>query len=199
MRLAQNLVSDCTLTLVNRKMAFANCRALPLRSRLRLGADVGRCTRARRLPVRASASAVTSVATERMLHVVYRVGDMGSTGQFLKSCGMHLLRERDVPEEKYANAFYGYGTESRGEHFAVELTYNYGVDWYEIGDALDYFCVAVPDPDNVRGKLYDSGFQVTQASAVDPTGYKFKIVQGSRKDPMAAIGFNVADIDASVR
>jgi len=35
---------------------------------------------------------------------------------------MKLLRQRDVPEEKYANAFLGFGPEQ--SHFAVELTYS---------------------------------------------------------------------------
>jgi lactoylglutathione lyase len=45
-----------------------------------------------------------------------------------------VLRSRDIPEEKYTNAFLGYGSERKGEHFALELTYNYGVDSYDMGD-----------------------------------------------------------------
>lgn len=35
---------------------------------------------------------------------------------------MTLLRKRDVPEEKYSNAFLGFGPEEN--HFVVELTYS---------------------------------------------------------------------------
>lgn len=35
---------------------------------------------------------------------------------------MKLLRKRDIPEEKYTNAFLGYGPETT--NFAVELTYS---------------------------------------------------------------------------
>lgn len=35
---------------------------------------------------------------------------------------MKLLRQRDIPEEKYANAFVGFGDET--SHFAIELTYS---------------------------------------------------------------------------
>jgi hypothetical protein len=35
---------------------------------------------------------------------------------------MKLLRKRDVPEEKYANAFLGFGPET--SNFVVELTYS---------------------------------------------------------------------------
>ena len=89
----------------------------------------------------------------RMLHVVYRVGDMDRTikyftlaflwygfdveslkvtlslkessdcCRFYTEClGMKLLRKRDIPEEKYTNAFLGYGPED--SHFVIELTYS---------------------------------------------------------------------------
>jgi lactoylglutathione lyase len=35
---------------------------------------------------------------------------------------MKLLRKRDIPEERYANAFLGYGPED--SHFVIELTYS---------------------------------------------------------------------------
>lgn len=63
--------------------------------------------------------------SRRMLHAVYRVGDMdGSIGFYEQAFGMKLLRYRDIPEEKYSNAFLGYGGEET--NFALELTYNYG-------------------------------------------------------------------------
>jgi lactoylglutathione lyase len=56
----------------------------------------------------------------RMLHVVYRVGDMQKAIDFYKTLGMDLLRFRDIPEGKYSNAFLGYGPEDSnfalGEH-----------------------------------------------------------------------------------
>ncbi|WVZ76867.1 hypothetical protein U9M48_024792 [Paspalum notatum var. saurae] len=60
----------------------------------------------------------------RLLHVVYRVGDLDKTIKFYTEClGMKLLRKRDIPEEKYTNAFLGYGPEDT--NFVVELTYSY--------------------------------------------------------------------------
>lgn len=84
----------------------------------------------------------------RFLHVVYRVGDLDRTikydsiiwhneffilhlivlilcllFRFYTECfGMKLLRKRDVPEEKYSNAFLGFGPED--SNFVVELTYS---------------------------------------------------------------------------
>ncbi|PNY07199.1 lactoylglutathione lyase-like protein [Trifolium pratense] len=80
----------------------------------------------------------------RLLHVVYRVGDLDRTIKFYTEClGMKLLRKRDIPEEKYTNAFLGYGPED--SHFVIELTYNYGVDKYDIGTAFGHFGIAVDD------------------------------------------------------
>jgi lactoylglutathione lyase len=63
----------------------------------------------------------------RMLHAVYRVGDLQKYMDFAKDClGMKVLRFRDIPEEKYSNCFLAYGPEET--HFALELTYNYGVE-----------------------------------------------------------------------
>jgi hypothetical protein len=43
--------------------------------------------------------------------------------RFYTEClGMKLLRKRDIPEEKYTNAFLGYGPED--SNFVVELTYS---------------------------------------------------------------------------
>lgn len=68
----------------------------------------------RRIAMAASASAQDWVKEDqrRMLHVVYRVGDMQKHVDFYtKQLGMKLLRSRDIPEDKYSNAFLGYGPE----------------------------------------------------------------------------------------
>uniref|UniRef100_A0A453P1E1 VOC domain-containing protein n=2 Tax=Aegilops tauschii subsp. strangulata TaxID=200361 RepID=A0A453P1E1_AEGTS len=81
---------------------------------------------------------------KRMLHAVYRVGDLDRTIKCYTECfGMKLLRKRDVPEEKYTNAFLGFGPED--SNFALELTYNYGVDKYDIGAGFGHFAIAHED------------------------------------------------------
>ena len=45
-----------------------------------------------------------------MLHAVYHIGSLDQTRDFYMNClGMKELRYRDIKEEKYVNAFYGYG------------------------------------------------------------------------------------------
>ncbi|PWA38217.1 putative lactoylglutathione lyase, chloroplast [Artemisia annua] len=59
----------------------------------------------------------------RIFHVVYRVGDLGTTVKFYKEClGVKLLGTRDNPEEKYTNVFLGYGAED--SHFVIELKFS---------------------------------------------------------------------------
>jgi lactoylglutathione lyase len=54
-----------------------------------------------------------------------------------------FIRQTVVMQEKYSNAFMGAGPET--DHFALELTYNYGVDHYDIGTGFGHFALAHPD------------------------------------------------------
>lgn len=75
---------------------------------------------------------------------------------------MQVLRERDVPSEKYTNVFYGFGPEQKGEHFSLELTYNYGKEEYDIGTGFGHFGVAVPSVKETVEKVREKGFLVTR-------------------------------------
>src|SRR5258705_13430966 len=80
----------------------------------------------------------------RILHTMLRVGDLQRSVDFYtKVMGMELLRTTDRPEQKYTLAFVGYGDESRGA--VLELTYNYGVGTYAIGDGLGHVAIEVDD------------------------------------------------------
>ena len=80
----------------------------------------------------------------RILHTMLRVGDLQRSIDFYtRVLGMKLLRSTDRPEQKYTLAFVGYGDER--EHAVLELTYNYGVDRYELGDAFGHIAIAVSD------------------------------------------------------
>ncbi|KAF9662560.1 hypothetical protein SADUNF_Sadunf18G0066900 [Salix dunnii] len=151
----------------------------------------------------------------RMLHVVYRVGDLDRTIKFYTEClGMKLLRKRDIPEEKYANAFLGYGPED--SHFVVELTYNYGVDSYDIGSGFGHFGIAVEDSAVLMvGKTVElikaKGGKVTRepgpvkggstviAFIEDPDGYKFELLErGPTPEPLCQVMLRVGDLDRSI-
>ncbi|KAI3974254.1 hypothetical protein MKX01_030923 [Papaver californicum] len=61
----------------------------------------------------------------------------------MECLGMKLLWKHDIPKERFTNAFLGYSPED--SQFFVELTYNYGVDNYDIGNGFGHFGIAVED------------------------------------------------------
>ena len=80
----------------------------------------------------------------RILHTMLRVGDLDrSIGFYRDVLGMKLLRKNDRPDQKYTLAFVGYGDESQGA--VLELTYNYGVDRYDLGTAYGHVAIEVDD------------------------------------------------------
>ena len=59
--------------------------------------------------------------------------------------GMNLLRTTERLEQKYSLAFVGFGRGNQDGQSEIELTYNHGVDVYQIGDAYGHIAIAVPD------------------------------------------------------
>lgn len=73
----------------------------------------------------------------RLLHTMLRVGNLQRSVDFYtKVLGMRLLRTSENAEYKYTLAFVGYSDESEGA--VIELTYNWGVDKYNPGDAYGH-------------------------------------------------------------
>ncbi|XP_049378527.1 lactoylglutathione lyase GLX1-like isoform X1 [Solanum stenotomum] len=146
----------------------------------------------------------------RMLHVVYRVGNLDKTIKFYREClGMKLLRKRGIPEEGYSNAFLGYGPEE--SNFAVELTYNYGVDKYDIGTGFGHFGIAVEDVDKMVDLVKAKGGKIVQepgpakdggpivALVEDPDGYNFELLErGPTLEPFRQVMLRVGDLDQSI-
>ena len=126
----------------------------------------------------------------RFLHTMIRVGDLDRSVKFYTDLlGMKELRRRDVPDGKYTLAFLGYGqgnAEGQGE---IELTYNYGVDKYEQGNAFGHLAVGVPDVAAACEAVRAGGGRVTReagpvkfgttiiAFVEDPDGYKIELIQ----------------------
>jgi lactoylglutathione lyase len=124
----------------------------------------------------------------RMLHTMLRVGNMERSVRFYTELlGMKLLRTTDRPEQKYTLAFVGYGPED--SHAVLELTYNYGVDKYDMGGAYGHVAVEVPDVYKACEQIKAKGGTVTReagpvkggstviAFVQDPDGYKIELIQ----------------------
>ena len=125
----------------------------------------------------------------RLLHTMLRVGDLQRSIDFYTNVlGMQLLRTTDRPEQKYTLAFVGYG--SNPEHAELELTYNYGVDKYELGTAYGHLALGVDDVYAACDRIRAAGGAITRepgpvkggttviAFVQDPDGYKIELIQG---------------------
>jgi lactoylglutathione lyase len=125
----------------------------------------------------------------RVLHTMLRVGNLQRSIDFYtKALGMHLLRTTDRPEQKYTLAFVGYGDER--DHAVLELTYNYGVDHYDLGAGFGHVAIGVPDVTAACQQVRNAGGAVTRepgpvkggttviAFVQDPDGYKIELIEG---------------------
>ena len=125
----------------------------------------------------------------RLLHTMLRVGDLQRSIRFYTDVlGMKLLRTTDRPEQKYSLAFVGYESEERSA--VLELTYNYGVERYDLGSAYGHVAIGVPDVKGACDRVRASGGKVTRepgpvkggASVIafveDPDGYKIEFIEG---------------------
>ncbi len=124
----------------------------------------------------------------QFLHTMIRVGDLQKSVDFYcKAFGMKEIRRRDVPDGKYTNVFIGYGEDT--DHTVIEMTYNYGVEKYEMGTAFGHLAVGVPDVAKACEVAAAAGGTITRpagpvkfgttiiAFVKDPDGYAIELVQ----------------------
>jgi lactoylglutathione lyase len=126
----------------------------------------------------------------RMLHTMLRVGNLDESLKFYSDVlGMKLLRKKDYPTGEFTLAFVGYGDES--DHTVLELTYNWGVDQYDLGNAYGHIALGVDDIyatceeiKRLGGKVVREPGPMKHGSTViafveDPNGYKVELIQVS--------------------
>jgi len=124
----------------------------------------------------------------RLLHTMLRVGDLDRSIRFYTNVlGMKLLRRKDYPAGKFTLAFVGYDTEDKTA--VLELTYNWGVDKYELGSGYGHIALEVDDAyaacDAVAtkgGKVLRPAGPMSHGTTViafieDPDGYPIEFIQ----------------------
>jgi lactoylglutathione lyase len=124
----------------------------------------------------------------RILHTMLRVADLERSLRFYTEVlGMRLLRRKDYPEGKFTLAFVGYGDET--DTAVIELTHNWGVDKYELGNAFGHIAVAVDDAYKACEEVKRRGGKVTReagpmkhgttviAFIEDPDAYKIELIE----------------------
>lgn len=123
----------------------------------------------------------------RLLHTMIRVGDLDRSIAFYTDVlGMKLLRRKDYPEGKFTLAFVGYGDEQRSS--VIELTYNWGVDQYELGSGFGHIALEVDDVYQATEEIKKRGGKILReagpmnagttiiAFVADPDGYPIELI-----------------------
>ena len=126
----------------------------------------------------------------KLLHTMLRVGDLERSVDFYtRVVGMNLLRRTERPEQKYSLAFVAFGQGNADGNAELELTYNHGVDRYDLGTAYGHIAIAVADAADACRRIRESGGKVTReagpvkggatviAFVEDPDGYKIELIQ----------------------
>ncbi|MBO3277167.1 lactoylglutathione lyase [Pseudomonas schmalbachii] len=129
----------------------------------------------------------------RLLHTMLRVGDLDkSIAFYTEVLGMTLLRRKDYPDGQFTLAFVGYGSED--ENSVIELTYNWGVDTYELGTGYGHIALEVDDVYKACEDIRSRGGKITRepgpmkhgtsilAFVEDPDGYKVELLSPQRRD-----------------
>jgi lactoylglutathione lyase len=137
----------------------------------------------------------------RLLHTMLRVGNLEESLKFYcEVLGMKLLRRKDYPDGKFTLAFVGYGDES--DNTVIELTYNWGVEQYDLGTAYGHIALGVDDIYATCEEIRNRGGKVVRepgpmkhgstviAFVEDPDGYKVELIQlgtqGTAKEEKSA-------------
>lgn len=123
----------------------------------------------------------------RLLHTMIRTGDLDRSIAFYTGVlGMKLLRRQDYPEGKFTLAFVGYGDER--DSSVIELTYNWGVDKYELGNAFGHLAIEVDDVYAACEAIRQKGGRIIReagpmnagktiiAFVADPDGYAIELI-----------------------
>lgn len=123
----------------------------------------------------------------RLLHTMIRSGDLDrSIAFYTEILGMTLLRRKDYPEGKFTLAFVGYGDEASNS--VIELTYNWGVSSYEMGNAFGHLAIEVEDVYAACAQIREKGGRILReagpmnagstiiAFVADPDGYSIELI-----------------------
>ncbi len=128
-----------------------------------------------------------------------RVGNLQRSILFYTEImGMTLLRQKDYPKGRFTLAFLGYGNEK--QHTALELTYNWDTDHYDIGSGFGHLAIEVDDVYQAAEKIHTGGGKIIRqpgpmnagttllAFVADPDGYEIELLQPKAQQPANLLG-----------
>ena len=119
------------------------------------------------------------------LHTCYRIGEVDRSVAFFEKLGVEEARRMPIGDEAI-NVFMALP----GEDPVLELTYNFGVDSYDLGTGYNHIALAVEDLDGTLAALAGDGIEPekppyrpggrTEGSFIafvrDPDGYRVELI-----------------------
>ena len=128
----------------------------------------------------------------RLLHTMLRVGNLERSIKFYtETLGMTLLRQKEYPEGKFSLAFLGYGDEKNNT--ALELTYNWDTEHYNLGEGFGHLAIEVDDVYKAAERIRQAGGEIIRepgpmnagttllAFVSDPDGYEIELLEPKTK------------------
>jgi lactoylglutathione lyase len=134
----------------------------------------------RRHPARPS----TRLVAVELIHTCYRITNPERSVAFYEALGFEKRRELPIGDEA-VNIFMGLA----GDGDRLELTYNFGVDSYELGTGYGHIAVTVDDLDATLANLAGQGIEPERAPYTvreggsrlcfvrDPDGYRTELIE----------------------
>jgi lactoylglutathione lyase len=123
-----------------------------------------------------------------LIHTCYRIGEIDRSVAFYTALGFEERRRMPIRDEAI-NVFMGLP----GDADRLELTYNIGVDSYEIGTGYGHIAVSVDDLAATLERLREHGieperepYRVRDGGSLicfvrDPDGYRVELIDRSGK------------------
>ncbi|HEY7966834.1 MAG TPA: VOC family protein [Solirubrobacteraceae bacterium] len=121
-----------------------------------------------------------------LLHTCYRITDIDRSVAFYRALGFQEVRRLPIREEA-VNVFLNQPGD--GDEPKLELTYNFGVDSYELGTAYGHIAISSSDLDGMLADLASQGIEPERPPyriredggricfVRDPDGYRIEIVE----------------------
>ena len=122
-----------------------------------------------------------------LIHTCYRIGDIDRSVAFYEALGFEEIRRMPIREEAI-NVFMGLPDDGA----RLELTYNHGVDSYEMGTGYNHIAITASDLDATLERLGEQGiepekppYSVREGGSrlcfvKDPDGYRIELIEQPR-------------------
>ena len=120
----------------------------------------------------------------QLIHTCYRIGDIDRSVAFYEALGFAEIGRMDIRDEA-VNVFMGLPDDGA----RLELTYNHGVDSYELGTGYNHIAVTTGDLDATLASLAAAGIEPEKppysvregGSRIcfvrDPDGYRVELIE----------------------